>query len=418
MTRRSPTAVALVLLLLAGVARAGPDPVALERTQAGARAWARGDLPAAAAAFEAAHARLPADVNGRRNLALVLARQAQQALARRDGATAAALLDRALELHPARLRYEMLRGRALLLAGRGAAAVAVAGELTDRSEAYAEAWLLLADAQERAGSLDEAVDAMERACALRPRDAVLTRRLATLRTRAAAEAGFATHGSGHFVVSYDPQTDAGVVRLALTLLEDAYARVTADLGAAPRTPARVVLYPGREFQRVTSAHAWVGALYQDGVLRVPIRNLERHRGTAARVLAHEFTHHVLRERTPALPVWWHEGIAQHEERDAEAERSHVEDLDRELRAGREGGRLLSLPEIQRTVIVHVADPATVRFFYAQTEAFVGWLVDQEGDGALPALITALGSGTDVDAAVRRAFGEDTATLWQRWLDSL
>ena len=72
-----------------------------------------------------------------------------------------------------------------------------------------------------------------------------------------------------------------------------------------------MLYEGAEFQRVTGAHSWVGALYHNGVLRVPTRNLERHRRTAERVLAHEFTHHVLRERVPSLPIWWHEGIAQY-----------------------------------------------------------------------------------------------------------
>jgi len=398
------------------------DPRALAATREGAGALERGELEQAVIAFEAALERAAPDENqqrpARRNLALVLSRQAERVLVRKGGMEALDLLDRALELHPRRLRYEVLRGRALFYAGRMTAALRVAEEVTTRSPAYADAWVVLADVRERAGELPPALEALGHAQRLRPQDAALRQRIARVRHAAEAEARFLTHASGNFQVRYDPDTNPDTVRLALTLLEDAYVRVTADLGLTPETSARVVLYEGAEFQRVTGAYAWVGALYNNGTLRVPMRNLQRHRSTASRVLAHEFAHHVLRERIPALPIWWHEGIAQYVEDQDGASAARREAIARRLALQKRDSRLLRLDEMRNLKIASVANAGTVQLFYSQALSFVIWLVDAYGTGALPTFLTALGTGTDLDAASRNAFGADVAALWTRWEEGL
>jgi len=408
----------LVVLALGAPAAAETDAEALRLTRAGATAFEGGALQEAVEALEAALARVPADPAARRNLALVLARRGGKALRARDGVRALQDLDRALELHPGRLRYEMLRARALLLAGRGGEALRQAQALLETSATYGEGWTVLADVQERQGNLPDALTSLARLQALRPRSASLAMRVAGLKRRAEAEAGFATHGTGNFVARYDPNVDAGQVQLALTILEDAYSHVTSDLGIAPRTPAQVVLYEGAEFQRVTGAHSWVGALYNNGVLRVPIRNLQRHRATAERVLTHEFTHHVLKERVPSLPTWWHEGIAQHLEDKPDAGARRRAEIADQLRHQQKSSRLLTLQEMQRLVITRVANAGTVHLYYAQALAFVGWLADKHGAGGLPTFLAALGTGTDLDAAARAAFGGTQAALWQAWIDAL
>ncbi len=414
-----PVLIALALLAAtAGAARAAPNPEALRLTRVGAQAYEQGAVPAAVEAFEAALALEPEDASARKNLALALARQARSALGRRAGEEALALLDRALELHPFRLLYEALRARALLQAGRRGAALRQGEELVARSPQYALGWLVLAEVQERAGELPAALTSLAQVTALRPKDTALARRIKNLRRRAEAEAGFSSHGSGNFIVKYDPKVDAGLVQLAITILEDAYSRVTADLGIAPRTQAHVVLYEGAEFQRVTGAHSWVGALYQNGVLRLPIRNLKRHRATAERVLTHEFTHHVLRERTPSLPIWWHEGIAQFLEDTPDAGRRRRREIAELLGHQQSTSRLIRFGEMQKLTITSVANAGTVKLYYAQALSFVGWLVDEHGAGGLPTFLTALGSGTDLDAAATRAFGSDQAALWKDWLAAL
>lgn len=412
------TALPLAVLAAGGTAWAETDAEALRLTRAGAQAFEQGALDDAVTAFEAALQRVPDDPSAKRNLALALARRAERALHARDGAAALDPLDRALELHPGRLRYAQLRARALLLTGRSGEAQRQAEALVETSPRYAEAWAVLADVRERQGDLRAALAALARAESLRPQDAVLARRIADLDRRAEAESGFAAHGTGNFIARFDPDIDSGQVQLALTILEDAYSHVTSDLGLAPRTPAQVVLYEGAEFQRVTGAHSWVGALYHNGVLRVPIRNLERHRGTAERVLTHEFTHHVLKERTPGLPTWWHEGIAQYLEDKPQAGARRRAQIHDHLRYQQKQSRLIRLEEMQKLTITRVANAGTVKLYYAQALAFVGWLADTRGAGALPAFLTALGTGRDLDGAAQRAFGGTQAELWKAWVESL
>lgn len=416
------TLLCLGLALTGGTLAHTEDAAALAAarrvTAEGARHLEAGENERAVAALERALDLRPEDVAAQKNLALALARRAEVLLRKKDGEAALALLDRALELHPDRLRYEVLRGEALWRAGRLGEAVRSGQHVVARSPRSADGWALLADVHERGGDLREARDALERVLALRPGSAATKRRLADLAKRAEAQQDYLTHGSGHFQVRYSPNADPATVRLALTLLEDAYARVTADLGLAPRTPARVVLYEGAEFQRVTGAHSWVGALYANGTLRLPTRNLERHRATAARVLAHEFTHHLLRERTPSLPVWWHEGIAQLVEDDAQAGLQRRRRLDRRLGPLAESEALLTFEQMGRLSIARVADRNLVKLFYSQALSFVGWLVESYGPGALPSFLVALGTSADLDAASRDAFGASVSELFTRWQDAL
>ena len=418
-----PLPLVLGALLLASAEARASDAARSEarsKTQTGARALSRRQWHDAIQALEAAHRLVPESRNAARNLALAWSRLAEASLARSDGEAARDAIEQALSLHPERLHYQLLQGRALLAAGRHTEALRIAESLTEQAPRYAGAWRLLADVRQRTQALPEARAALLSLIDLEtPSDQrQLKVRLAELDRRIEAEAPFQTHASGNFVVRYDPDTDPETVRLALTLLEDAYTRVTADLGLTPLTSAKVVLYQAEEFQRVTLAQPWVGALYVGGTLRVPIRNLERHREVAARILAHEFTHHVLRERTPALPVWWHEGIAQHSETEPRVDRDRRARVDAILRRAKAAKQLLTLQHLRQLQPTQLSNVAVVRRFYEQSHALVGWLVDRFGPGALPSFLTALGTTRDLDKAAETAFGSDVKTLYGQWLDAL
>ncbi|MDJ0974035.1 MAG: tetratricopeptide repeat protein [Planctomycetota bacterium] len=417
---------ALLALVWAGAALAGDTPTdddvrsARRLTAEGAKALSAGRLERATERFAEALERVPESVEAKQNLALAHARLGAEALRREDGGVAFEHLDRALLLHPDRIRYQVDRGRALLLLGRDGEALRIAQAATTTSPEMLEAWLLLADVDERRGELAEAVEALERAIQVaRPRArGELGQRLLELSKRAKTEAAFLTHATGNFVARYGPDADPGTVRLALTILEDAYSRVTANLATAPKTPARVVLYEGGEFQEVTGAHGWVGALYIAGTLRVPIRNLQSHKEVAERILSHEFTHHVLRQTAPGLPTWWHEGIAQHEEIKTASKERQFEHLTREMRRLRDAGSLLTLERMQKTHVANVSDVNFVTLYYAQARSFVDYLVEQYGSGALPSFLVALGTGRDTSAACEAAFGRTEAQLWEAWKASL
>lgn len=372
---------------------------------------------AAEVALEAL-ALLPQGPQARRNAALALAAKGSAELDRQEATPALLSFERALELHPGRLAYRVGRSRALLALGGLAEAERELRQVLELDPWFVDASRLLGDLLERAGRLNEAVEVLSQVLGLGVQDAELGRRISLLARRAQAEERYQSQNTGHFEARYDPDLDPGAVTLALTLLEDAHARVTAELGLLPRTPARVILYPDDEFRALTGAHAWVGALYGAGVLRVPMRNLERHRSTAERVLAHEYTHHLLHERTPRLPVWWHEAVAQWMEHGRGAPTA-ASQAQAELASALSSGGLLTLEELRSTQILRVSDAGLARLFYTQALAFLGWLMEQRGGASrLTAFLLALGAHHDTEAAARSAWGASETELYREWSAAL
>ncbi len=412
----------IAALLLVCATTAGPRELAAEdlgRAQdltrkAGAR-LAQDDAIGAVALLEEAHKALPQSRVAARNLALALSRLAEADLRAERLESALDRFERALELHPRRLRYELGLARTRFLLGDELLALEDLDTLAERAPGYAAVHMLAADIHERRGDLEAALAALTLAAplVLDGERAPLARRAVRLAKQAKTEAQFRTDSSGHFLIRYAADIDASTVALVRELLEDAYVHVTAELGLSPRTAARIVLYAEGEFRDVTGAQAWVGALYEGGVLRVPARNLENHRDVAARILTHEFTHHVLRERTPHLPAWWHEGIAQWQEGLAAGSAKRRVDLTR----ARDGNALLSLAQM-RALRPFSQQGDVVTLFYAQSRSFVLWLVGRTGRTGVSDFLTNLGTGTDTDAAAKRALGDSVQALWAEWLRDL
>jgi tetratricopeptide (TPR) repeat protein len=408
-------AMLLLVTVWSGGALAEDLPRAQDLTrQAGAR-LVQDDAPGALALLEDAYEALPRSRVAARNLALAFSRVAEADLRAERLESALTRFERALELHPGRLRYELGLARTRFLLGDELAAMQDVEALAERAPGYAAVHMLTADIHERRGDLEAALAALSRAAplVLEAERAPLARRAVRLSKQAKTEAQFRTDSSGHFLIRYAADVDAATVALVRELLEDAYVHVTAELGLTPRSAARIVLYADGEFRDVTGAQAWVGALYEGGVLRVPARNLERHRDSAARILTHEFTHHILRERTPHLPAWWHEGIAQWQEFLAAGGGKPRVDLAR----ARDAEALLSLAQM-RALRPFNQQGDVVTLFYAQSRSFVLWLVDRSGRTGISDFLTNLGTGTDTDAAAKRALGASVQALWSEWLRDL
>ena len=85
---------------------------------------------------------------------------------------------------------------------------------------------------------------------------------------------------------------------ALASLDRAYWRIGAMLGAYPDRPISVVLYTTEQFHDITRSPAWAAGAY-DGTIRVPMRGALDNADELDRVLAHEFTHALVRTLAPA-----------------------------------------------------------------------------------------------------------------------
>lgn len=416
--------IAAMGVLGSAASRAAADEAAERATEAaqkatrqGAQALERGALIDALRALEAAYAARPDLANTARNLALVHARTGSLALASGDYETAETALERALELHPGRVLYRGLLARTQLYLGDHGRALREALALARDAPEHGDVQTLLSEIHERLGQLPDALEALESAARLRPWDRRLEARLERLRKDAKAQSEYTTLASGNFVVRYGPDVDAGVAGLALELLEEAFRRVVSDLGMRPRTVAQVVLYAGASFRSVTGAHGWVGALYHKGTLRVPVHQLEKHRADAARILAHEFTHHLLREQTPRLGLFWHEGIAQYME-DLEGAPRRVHAVNRTLQPLANRGALLGWQAVRRLAVANESNSGLAARYYQQALSFVGYLAETHGLSAITSYVLAVADLKDPDRASQRVFGVSESDLFKAWQASL
>lgn len=410
-------AILLVSSALADEGTSAQTEAAREATRRGARALERGALVEALRALESAHTARPDLANTARNLALAHARTGSLALAAGDYETAETAFERALELHPGRILYRGLLARTQLYLGEHGRALREAMALARDAPEHGDVQALLSEIHERLGQLPDALEALEAAARLRPWDRRLVVRLERLRKDAKAQSEYTTVASGNFVVRYGPDVDANAATLALELLEEAFRRVVSDLGMRPRTVAQVVLYAGASFRSVTGAHGWVGALYHKGTLRVPVRQLEKHRADAARILAHEFTHHLLREQTPRLGLFWHEGIAQYME-DLEGAPRRVQAVNRALQPLASRGALLSWQAVRQMTVANESNSALASRYYQQALSFVGYLADTHGLGRITSYVLALADLKDADKASQRVFGVSESELFKAWQASL
>ena len=112
-----------------------------------------------------------------------------------------------------------------------------------------------------------------------------------------------------FTVSYEGAADAAMAAQALESLNKAYWRISDVFGTFPTKSVQVVLYTGEQFEDVTRSPKWAAAAF-DGIIRVPMRGANEQGEDLDRVLAHEFTHALVRSlATRGLPTWLNEGLA-------------------------------------------------------------------------------------------------------------
>jgi tetratricopeptide (TPR) repeat protein len=263
--------VGIVLISLAistaGAAQVDPKTGILE--QAGFEALRTGDAARAADAFRDALAADP------KNPDLYLGAGVAAWLQRRDD-DAQTALERALDLNPHLTEARLFLGQVLYRRGDLAGAIA-AYEATERTD----------------GAI--------------PADAAAT--LARWRHEADVQGGMRQAFGNHFSVSYEGPEAAEFGIKVLESLDRAYWRIGQVLGVYPPRTIPVVIYTTQEFHDITRSPSWAAGAY-DGTIRLPARGALRQTEELDRVLAHEFTHALIRMLcVRPIPTWLNEGLA-------------------------------------------------------------------------------------------------------------
>jgi tetratricopeptide (TPR) repeat protein len=192
----------------------------------------------------------------------------------------------------------------------------------------------------------------------------------------------------YFTVSFQGPADAALADRALTELDRAYWRIGGALQTYPIDPVPVVLYTTEQFTDITRSPSWAAGSY-DGTIRIPMRGALDNPGELARVLAHEFTHALVRSIAPTgVPTWLSEGLATALERE-----------DAALPERRPETVLMPLEFLEGSFGRLTPDQATLA--YLTSAAAARRLLDDAGGAAITNLLHDLGEGADFHNAFAR-----------------
>jgi tetratricopeptide (TPR) repeat protein len=207
----------------------------------------------------------------------------------------------------------------------------------------------------------------------------------------------------HFTVSFEGREDADMAAKALESLNRAFWRISDVIGAFPPRSIPVVLYSGEQFRDITRSPSWAAGAY-DGTIRVPMRGALDKGQELDRVLAHEFTHALIRSlATRNIPTWLNEGLASVLE---------SEDL------GWAQQRLAKAQSVPTLTVL--AGPFSrlsggdAQVAYAASAMAARRLLDEAGGAAVANLLRDLGEGIDFEDAflhrINRSFADFQASL--------
>jgi len=361
-TLRGLPFVLVAVLAFGAVSPAQIDPRNALLERAGWDALVAGQPHAAAESFREAIASDP------KNPRLHLGAGTAAYLERRD-AEAKEALDYALALDPRMTRARALLGQVLHRSG----------DLLGAIRAYETLTTEAADDKEALAVLDR------------------WRREAALHDRMQQAIG------QHFTVSFEGPAEAALAAKALDSLERAYWRIGDTLGTYPAEPIAVVLYTGEQFRDITRSPQWAAGAY-DGTIRVPMRGALDNEKELDRVLAHEFTHALVRTLAAhGVPTWLNEGLA------TTLESGDLRWAERQLR---QAPAPVSLASLQASFGRFSGDQAQLA--YATSAMAVRVILEEAGGFAMANLLRDLGDDVDFDAAfthrIQRTFVDFQASL--------
>jgi tetratricopeptide (TPR) repeat protein len=339
-------------------------------------------------------------------MAALLERDGFAAIAAGDAHRAAEAFRDALAADPKNARLHLGAGVAAYLERRDADARTALERALTIDPSLVPAREMLGQVLRRQGDLAGAIRVYDALIALRPdrADAAATldrwRRELELHDRMLQAVG------SQFTVAFEGPAEALLASRALESLNRAYWRIGGVLGTYPANPVAVVLYTNEQFRDITRSPTWSAAAY-DGTIRVPMRGALDNADELDRVLAHEFTHALVRTlASRGVPAWLNEGLA------TALERENLSWAEARLR---EGGGTVTLKGLSAaTQSFGQMDSADAQIAYAASAIAVGRLLQEAGGVAIANLLRDLGEGAELEAAfdrrMPRSFGAFAASL--------
>ncbi len=237
-----------------------------------------------------------------------VAPEAWAALERRDPERAAALFRQELKQRPQDPMLHFGAGSAAYALGRTGPALTSFKKAVEIDPEFAEALAMLARVAYDRGDNRLAVRSIDKASALRPRDADLAELRDRWRRESSVHDSYVEKPVEHFRILFEGGTQRTIGDRVAHVLEREYTRIGRALNTAPAEPITVVLYGNREFHDITRSPSWATGNY-DGRIRiavggaVPSYDLDR-------LVTHELVHAFVASAAPRrVPAWLNEGLA-------------------------------------------------------------------------------------------------------------
>ena len=268
------------------------------------------------------------------------------------------------------------------------------------------AYRALGDLAYRRDDLEGAAANWEKALAIDPNDRELRSRIERIRREHRTEKDFNKDVTSHFSVKYEGRERIEAGRIVLRALEDAYGDIGRELSFYPDREIAVILYSDRQFQEVTDAPGWSGAVF-DGKIRIPIGGIERETPGLRALLYHEYTHAVVRAITPRVPTWLNEGLAQYFEGRTIGE--HQRALLRQVQGA---GDLPSLRALEGSFLG--LNNAQAGYAYLLSLSAVRLMVEDYGMYRVRSVLDALHDGADVPSAISTGLLLSYEELERNW----
>jgi tetratricopeptide (TPR) repeat protein len=325
----------------------------------------------------------------------------------KDGKLAAAseAFREAIRLDPKNAALRLGAGIAEFLARHDPEAKAHLEQALVLDPAMVRARAQLAQVVKRQGDLAEAIRLYEIVATEVPEDAGVRDTLERWKRERELHDRMRLEVGDFFTVSFEGAEDQALAAQAIESLNKAYWRIGDLLGAYPPKAVQVVLYTGEQFQDITRSPKWAAAAF-DGIIRIPMRGAGEKGEDLDRVLAHEFTHALVRSlATRGLPTWLNEGIASVLEKD---------DMSWADRLLAKTPNRPSLSELSGPFGKLSGNNAQLA--YAASAVAARQLLNEAGAAAIANLLRDLGNGVDFESAflhrIQRSLQDFEASLGQ------
>lgn len=217
--------------------------------------------------------------------------------------------------------------------------------------------------------------------------------------------------SPHFRIRVDTALDQlsfDYASTALRYLEDAYGKISEELGIESEEPLGVVFYGRARYDREhRHRFSFTTVGFFDG--RIHVASPAHPSGELRSLLFHECTHALFREQTGGdRPYWLNEGLAERIERRARRVPTSTHSERAALRARIATGTWIPLRSIARSFSGLSNEDARIAYLEAVIAA--DWIGRRTTQEARSLLLSRLGEGFSIDQALHESLGLDTEDL--------